>query len=160
MSKPATYQLIALEAIAPSATNPRKNFPAEYLAELASSIREKGIIQPLLVRSFPDCDPMGKLQFELIAGECRLRAATMAGLAEVPVLLRNDLTTEDIVEIQLIENLQRRDLDILEEAESYARLMELEWDGKKRHTVESLASSLGKTVWYIHQRLRLLTLPE
>jgi len=156
------YRLVPIEQIAPSATNPRKSFPEEYLAELAQSIRDRGIIQPLLVRTVPLAVRFTKepIEYDLIAGECRLRAAKIAELAAVPVLVRDDLSDEDVMELQLIENLQRRDLDVLEEAESYAALMALEWEGKKRHTVESLAAALGKNVFYIHHRLVLLKLPE
>jgi ParB/RepB/Spo0J family partition protein len=160
MSKTPVFTFVPLEEIAPSPTNPRSHFPEEYISELAASIATRGIIQPLLVRSTDDLpSPVGK-QYELIAGECRLRASKEAGLSEVPVIVRDDLSENDVVELQLIENLQRRDLDALEEADSYAALLDLTDGDRKRHTVESLAEAISKSIHYIHQRLSLRKLPE
>ena len=154
------YKLVPISEIAPSPTNPRQHFPEEYLRELSASIAARGIIQPLLVRSRDDLPPPVGMRFELIAGECRLRAATAAGLAEVPVLVRDDLSHNDVVELQLIENLQRRDLDVLEEADSFAELLSLEDEGQKRYTLDSLATAIGKDKEYVRQRLLLRRLPE
>lgn len=158
MSSHPEFRVVAIDRIAKSPTNPRKVFPPEYITELASSISLKGIISPLLVRSTDDLPaPVGH-EYELIAGECRLRAAEQAGLSEVPVLVRDDLSANDVLELQLIENLQRRELDVLEEAESYAALLELEDAGVKRHTAESLAAAISKSTHYIRERLNLMKL--
>lgn len=159
MNQPV-FTFVPVGEIAPSPTNPRRHFPEEYIAELASSIAARGIIQPLLVRSREDLPPPVGMSYELIAGECRLRASLAAGLAEVPVIVRDDLSENDVVELQLIENLQRRDLDVLEEADSYAALLELSDGDRKRHSVESLAEAISKSIHYIHQRLSLRKLPE
>lgn len=160
MNHHPVFQLAPISSIAKSPTNPRKVFPPEYIAELAASIAAKGIISPLLVRSTNDLPaPVGHV-YELIAGECRLRAAEQAGLAQVPVLVRDDLSTNDVLELQLIENLQRRELSVLEEAESYGALLDLEDGGQKRHTLESLASAISKSTHYIRERLNLLRLPS
>jgi|694.fasta_scaffold05301_26 ParB/RepB/Spo0J family partition protein len=158
--KHPTFTFVSIEEIAPSPTNPRRHFPEEYIKELASSIASRGIIQPLLVRSREDLPPPVGMRFELIAGECRLRASREAGLSEVPVIVRDDLSENDVVELQLIENLQRRDLDVLEEADSYAALLELSDGDRKRHSVESLAEAISKSIHYIHQRLSLRKLPD
>ena len=150
---------VAPYSIAPSATNPRKFFPEDYIKELSTSIAARGILQPLLVRTAPPEVASAGFLLELIAGECRLRAAHIAQLDQVPVLVRDDLSSNDVVELQLIENLQRRDLDALEEAESYAQLLALDDDGSKRHTVESLAQAIGKSIFYVLQRLCLNHLP-
>ena len=160
MSHPPVFTFAAISSIAKSPTNPRKIFPAEYISELAASIAAKGIISPLLVRSTNDLPaPVGHV-YELIAGECRLRAAEQAGLSEVPVLVRDDLSPNDVLELQLIENLQRRELSVLEEAESYGALLELADGGRKRHSLDSLASAISKSTHYIRERLNLLRLPE
>lgn len=160
MNHQPVFALVAVDQIAKSPTNPRKVFPSEYISELAASIAAKGIISPLLVRSTDDLpSPVGRA-YELIAGECRLRAAEQAGLLEVPVLVRDDLSPNDVLELQLIENLQRRELSVLEEAESYGALLALEDGGRKRHTLESLAGAISKSTHYIRERLNLLRLPE
>jgi len=160
MSSHPQFHIVPITLIAKSPTNPRKSFPSEYISELASSISLKGIISPLLVRSTDELPEPVARKYELIAGECRLRAAEQAGLSEVPVLVRDDLSSNDVLELQLIENLQRRELDVLEEAESYAALLELEDAGVKRHSMESLASAISKSIHYIRERLNLMHLPE
>jgi len=154
------YKLVPIAEITPSPTNPRKHFPEEYLRELSASIAARGIIQPLLVRSRDDLPPPVGFRYELIAGECRLRASTAAGLTEVPVLVRDDLSPNDVVELQLIENLQRRDLDVLEEADSYAELLALMDADRPRYTLETLSTAIGKDKEYVRQRLLLRRLPE
>lgn len=159
MSHQPVFKFVKLSEVSKSPTNPRRVFPPDYIAELASSISAKGIISPLLVRSTDDLPaPVGH-QYELIAGECRLRAAEQVGLKEVPVLVRDDLSPNDVLELQLIENLQRRELSVLEEAESYGALLALEDGGRKRHSLESLASAISKSTHYIRERLNLLRLP-
>lgn len=125
---------------------PRRWFREEPLAELAVSIKEYGVLQPLLVR----CDSQGR--FELIAGERRLRAARMAGLETAPVL-QVEMSDQEVAEVGLIENLQREDLHFLEEAESFKQLM-----GFFGLTVEKLAARMGKSPSLISTRLRLLKL--
>ncbi|MBS4023330.1 MAG: ParB/RepB/Spo0J family partition protein [Dethiobacter sp.] len=124
---------------------PRKHFDEEKMSELVSSIIEHGILQPLIVR------PSGE-GYELVAGERRLRAAKMAGLGQVPVIIR-PFSAREMMEIALIENLQREDLNPLEEAEAYQRLQE-----EFGYTQEQLAARLGKSRSAVANTLRLLSL--
>ena len=136
---------VELEKVVPSPLQPRKRFHEENLDELVASIREHGVIQPLIVRSV-------KGEYELIAGERRWRASTKLGLDEVPVILR-DASDRDVLEMALIENLQREDLDPLEEAEAYARLAK---DfGLKQ---EQIAQRVGKNRATVSNSMRLLEL--
>ena len=139
---------VPIETIVPSPFQPRKRFAEEELAELAASIRERGILQPLLVRE------IAPETYELVAGERRLRAAKMAGLSEVPVLIKN-LSDEEALSVALIENLQREDLNPLEEAEGYRRLME-----EFGFSQEEIARRVGKDRSTVANALRLLKLPE
>ncbi len=139
---------VPIEAIVPSPFQPRRRFSEEELAELAASIRARGILQPLLVRE------IAPETYELVAGERRLRAARMAGLAEVPVLVKN-LSDEEALSVALIENLQREDLNPLEEAEGYRRLME-----EFGFSQEEVAQKVGKDRSTVANALRLLRLPE
>lgn len=127
---------------------PRKHFEPEALAELAHSISQYGVLQPLLVA------PMENGRYMLIAGERRLRASKLANLVQVPVII-NDYTSQQIAEIALIENLQREDLHYLEEAEGYDKLM-----GQFRLTQESMASRVGKKQSTIANKLRILKLSD
>ncbi|EYB67084.1 putative chromosome partitioning protein [Deinococcus phoenicis] len=135
-----------MERIVQAAYQPRQVFAPEALAELAQSIREKGVLQPLLVR------PRGE-NFEIVAGERRWRASQLAGLAEVPAIIR-DLGDREALEIAIIENLQREDLGPLEEARAYQALLE---QGLNQ---EGVAQAVGKGRSTISNALRLLTLPE
>lgn len=140
---------VPIERVEPNANQPRRDFAEEALAELANSIREKGIIQPLIVRNNPrksDC-------YEIVAGERRWRAAQMAQLHEVPVLIR-DFDDTEVLEIAIIENIQRADLNPVEEAMGYRQLMD-----RFGHTQEKLAEALSKSRSYIANLLRLLSLP-
>ena len=130
-------------------SNPRHEFNAEELEELTNSIREKGIMQPLLVR--PTRDPN---QFEIIAGERRWRASQRAGLNEVPVLVR-DVSDKEALELAIIENVQRVDLNPLEEAMGYAQLIE-----QFEYTQNDLAQVIGKSRSHVANTLRLMKLPE
>jgi len=141
---------LALDSIQKGTLQPRKYFPEDDLQELASSIREKGILQPILVRTFS----LSEKKYELIAGERRWRAAKIAGLEEIPAIVRN-FSDVEALEIGLLENIQRQDLNPIEEAEGYHRLAE-EFD----HTQESLSRILGKSRSHIANTLRLLTLPK
>lgn len=147
-SDPATGERIlrvALDQVVPSPLQPRKRFHDEHLNELVESIREHGLIQPLVVRSVNG-------RYELIAGERRWRASTMLKLPEVPVILR-EASDRDVLEMALIENLQREDLDPLEEAEAYARLSR-EFGLKQ----EEIAQRVGKNRATVSNVMRLLEL--
>jgi ParB family chromosome partitioning protein len=130
-------------------SNPRRTFNAEQLEELTNSIREKGIMQPLLVR--PSDDPH---IFEIIAGERRWRAAQRAGLHEVPVIIR-EVDDKEALELAIIENVQRADLNPLEEAMGYGQLIE-----QFEYTQQDLAQVIGKSRSHVANTLRLLRLPE
>lgn len=140
---------LPIENVHPNPDQPRRDFVRADLDELAASIREKGIIQPLLVRRAPNGDG-----FQIIAGERRWRAAQMANLHEVPVLIR-DLNDTEVIEIAIIENIQRADLNSVEEALGFRQLMD-----RFGHTQEKLAEVLGKSRSHIANLLRLLSLPE
>jgi len=130
--------------------NPRRDFDPDQLEELTSSIREKGVMQPLLVRP-SGTDPN---IFELIAGERRWRAAQKAGLHDVPVIVR-DVDDKEALELAIIENVQRADLNPLEEAQGYGQLME-QFD----YTQQDLAQVIGKSRSHVANTLRLLRLPQ
>ncbi len=140
---------VPIEAIRPSAFQPRRVFAETELEALAQSIREKGIVQPLLVRPVAEANA----DFELVAGERRWRAAQRVGLHEVPVVIRS-LGDSDALEIALVENLQREDLSPLEEAEAYSRLMK-----EFGRSQAGLAEAVGKSRSHVANTLRLLTLP-
>src|SRR5262249_11372188 len=141
---------VAIELVRPGAFQPRRRFDEVELEALAQSVREKGVLQPLLVRPVDEAD----VAFELIAGERRWRAAQRAGLHRVPVLVRA-LADAEAMEIALIENLQREDLNALEEAEAYRRLMQ-----EFGRTQANLAESVGKSRSHVANTLRLLGLPD
>lgn len=138
---------VSIEEIQPNPYQPRKEFNQEKINELANSIKEHGIIQPLLVRKTNS-------GFQLIAGERRWRAAQMIELKTVPVVVR-DMQDEQMMEIALVENLQRSDLNPIEEAEAYQRLMET-----FQLTQEDVAQKVGKSRPAVANTLRLLQLPE
>ncbi len=140
--------LCPIEAIRPSPWQPRTFYDEEALAELAASIKEKGVLQPLLVRELTPG------LYELVAGERRWRAAKLAGLERVPVIVR-DLSPQEALEWALIENLQREDLNPIEEARGYKRLME-----EFQLTQEEVARKVGRDRSTIANALRLLKLPE
>lgn len=142
----AAVRRVPLALIRPSPLQPRKDFTPEALQELADSIREQGIVQPLIVR------PVNGT-FELIAGERRWRAAQLAGLTEAPVVER-DATDREVLELALIENLQRENLNAIEEALGYSQLGE-----QFRLTQEDIAKKVGKSRAAVANALRLLRLP-
>lgn len=142
--------LLPIEQLKPNPDQPRRHFASEALEELAASIREKGVIQPLIVRPGPEEDG----SYQIVAGERRWRAAQMAQRHEVPVVVRNFSDTE-VLEIAIIENIQRADLNALEEALGYRQLME-----RFGHTQERVAEALGKSRSHIANLLRLLQLPD
>ena len=141
---------VAIELIRPGAFQPRRYFAEDELEALAQSVREKGVLQPLLVRPVEEAEAA----FELIAGERRWRAAQRAGLHQVPVLVRA-LGDREALEVALIENLQREDLTALEEAEAYRRLAQ-----DFGRSQASIAEALGKSRSHVANTLRLLGLPE
>ncbi len=138
---------LPIEHIVPNLNQPRKDFSTDELNSLASSIEETGIIQPILVRKNNDV-------YEIVAGERRWRAAQIAKIHEVPVLIK-ELTDEEVVKISIIENIQRVDLNPIEEANSYNQLIR-----DFGYTQEKVSASLGKSRSYIANSLRLLSLPE
>lgn len=140
---------LPVEFIIANRANPRRTFNNEQLEELTNSIREKGVMQPLLVR--PSDDPN---IFEIIAGERRWRAAQKAGLHDVPVIVR-DVGDKEALELAIIENVQRADLNPLEEAMGYGQLIE-QFD----YTQQDLAQVIGKSRSHVANTLRLLRLPE
>ncbi len=140
-------QHLPVERLAPNPDQPRRHFDETALAELAASIREKGVIQPLIVRERGD-------GYEIVAGERRWRAAQRAQLHEVPVVIRSFSDTE-VLEIAIIENIQRTDLNPVEEAMGYRALID-----RFGHTQEKLAGAMGKSRSHIANLLRLLSLPE
>jgi ParB family chromosome partitioning protein len=145
----AAQRRVPIELIRPSPFQPRRRFADAELDALAQSIREKGILQPLLVRPLAD----DEVAFELVAGERRWRAAQRVGMHEVPVIIR-PLADSEALEVALVENLQREDLSALEEAEAYSRLI-----GEFGRTQGSLAEAVGKSRSHVANTLRLLSLP-
>ena len=139
---------IRLSEIEPNLSQPRKEFEEEALNELADSIAAHGVLQPLLVR------PIKNGMYQIVAGERRWRAARIAGLSEVPVLIR-ELSDEEADQVALIENLQREDLNAVETAEGYRRLMD-----KYGMTQEQLSEAVGKSRPAVANTLRILNLPE
>ena len=143
-------QKVPVDRIIPNPDQPRRVFEADALNELAESLRVKGVIQPLIVRVAPsDTD-----KFEIVAGERRWRAAQIAQLHEVPVVVREFNDTE-VLEIAIIENIQRADLNTVDEAAGYRQLMD-----RFGHTQEQLATALGKSRSHIANQMRLLNLPK
>lgn len=141
--------LVPVEKLVPNPNQPRRDFPEAALQDLAASLRQKGVIQPLIVR--PTQSPE---LFEIVAGERRWRAAQLAQLHELPVIIR-DLDDTEVLEVAIIENIQRADLNAVEEALGFRQLMD-----RFGHTQEKLAEALSKSRSHIANLLRLLTLPE
>jgi ParB family chromosome partitioning protein len=141
---------IPVSRLCPNPYQPRRHFSEDELDSLALSIREQGVLQPILVRPDPEDDG----SFQIIAGERRWRAAQRAQLHDVPVVVR-ELSDTDALHIAIIENVQRQDLNALEEAEGYRRLID-----EFRHTQDDLAKAIGKSRSHIANMLRLLDLPE
>ena len=141
---------VGIDRISPNPGQPRRAFADSALEELAASIREKGIIQPLILRT----DPRDPDRYEIVAGERRWRAAQRAQLHEVPAIVR-DLDDAEVLEIAIVENIQRADLNAMEEAAGYRQLME-----RFGHTQEALSRALGKSRSHVANLLRLLALPD
>lgn len=151
-SAPGVPKQLPIEAVEPNREQPRKRFDDERLRELADSITSQGIIQPIVVTSLPDAGP-GQARYQIIAGERRWRAAQLAGLRSVPVIIR-DTPEAERLELALVENLQRADLDPIEEARAYEALIELHG-----YTHADLARRVGKERSSVANTLRLLKLP-
>ena len=141
--------LVPIEKVVPNPDQPRRVFDAVALDELTKSITEKGIIQPLIVRKKDNQD-----KYEIVAGERRWRAAQQAQLHEVPVVIR-EFTDIEVLEVAIIENIQRADLNPVDEASGYRQLMD-----RFGHTQEQVASALSKSRSHIANHLRLLSLPD
>lgn len=139
--------MVPIERLHANPDQPRRTFDAGDLDDLTASIREKGVLQPLIVRR------SGDRQYEIVAGERRWRAAQQAQIHELPVLIR-ELSDVEVLEIAIIENIQRADLNAVEEAAGYRRLMD-----EFGHTQEQMAAALGKSRSHIANLLRLLSLP-
>lgn len=144
------HKLIALDRIKPGNLNPRRDFQEDELKELAESIRVKGLVQPILVR--PDATAGG--YFEIVAGERRWRACGLAGLHRVQCIVR-DLTDQEVLELAIIENVQRADLNSIEEAMGYRELTE-----RFRYSQEQISEIIGKSRSHVANTLRLLRLPD
>lgn len=151
LTRPAgghAIQEIDIHKIVPNRYQPRRVYAEEGLKELSDSIKEKGVIQPVILRKADDSG------YELIAGERRLRAAQMAGLKTIPAIIK-EATTSELLELALIENIQREDLNPIEEANAYERLIK-----EFKLTQEEVAKRVGKPRSSVTNYLRLLTLPE
>ena len=153
-------QAIAIDDLVASKFNPRKNFPTEALGELAESIKQKGILEPLLVRMVGTTGG-----YEIVAGERRFRAAELLGIKTVPAIVRT-MDDEEARETQIIENLQRQDIAPLEEAQAFQDLLKLHNgklvnvldDNAAKLDVQTLAKRVGKSKEYVYHRLHLLKL--
>ena len=143
-------ELLPIDMIVPAANQPRKYFDESELTDLANSIKAKGVLQPILVRKSPHSSG----QYEIVAGERRWRAAQRAKIHEIPVLIR-ELDEQEALEIAIIENVQRSDLNAIEEAFGYHQLVE-----KYQYTQEVLAANLGKSRSHIANTMRLVNLPR
>jgi ParB family chromosome partitioning protein len=140
--------LVPVENLVPNPNQPRRDFQPDALQELAASIRTRGVIQPLIVRALEGG------RYEIVAGERRWRAAQLAQVHELPVIIR-DFTDAEVIEVAIIENIQRADLNAIEEALAFRQLME-----RFGHTQDKLADALSKSRSHIANLLRLLQLPD
>lgn len=147
-SDSAEVRLISINAITPNPHQPRREFSEEALKDLCASIKSRGVLQPVLIR------PLDKGKYELVAGERRLRASKLAGLTEIPTLLR-EMSDQESLAIALIENLQREDLNAVEEALGYQQLQQ-----QFGLSQDELARQVGKSRSAVANALRLLNLPE
>ena len=143
------HRLIAIDQLRPGAFNPRRDFDEAELAELAQSLRSKGLVQPIIARPDP-----ARGGYEIVAGERRWRAAQRAALHTVPVVVR-ELSDQEAAEFALVENVQRTDLNAIEEATGYQELI-----GRFNYTQETLAELVGKSRSHLANTLRLLKLPD
>jgi ParB family transcriptional regulator, chromosome partitioning protein len=144
-----TELTVPVEKIFPNPDQPRRDFQPQALQDLADSLRQKGVIQPLIVRKIN-----GQDRYEIVAGERRWRAAQLAQMHELPVIVR-DFSDSEVLEIAIIENIQREELNSIEEALAYKQLMQ-----RFGHTQEKIAEALSRSRSHIANLLRLLALPE
>lgn len=142
-------RMIPVEQISPNPNQPRRHFAQTSLDELAASIREKGVLQPLILRPNPE----DQSQYQIVAGERRWRAAQIAQLHELPAIVR-DFDDTEVLEVAIIENIQRADLNAVEEAQGYRQLMD-----QFGHTQDQLAQAMGKSRSHLANTMRLLQLP-
>jgi ParB family chromosome partitioning protein len=142
------FREMPLALLTESPTNPRRSFDETFLNELAATIRTNGVLAPLLVR------PKNERSFEIVFGAQRYRAAQIAEAATVPVRIKN-MTDAEVLEAQLIENLQRRDVHPMEEAQGFKAVLDLE---EPKYSIEQIAAKTGKSPTYIAQRLKLTEL--
>ena len=150
LDKARPAKAVPIEFLRPGKYQPRHNFDPSQIQSLVDSVKEKGILQPILVRRLAS-EPNA---YEIVAGERRWRAAQLAQLHEVPVTIR-ELSDRDALEIALVENIQRENLNAMEEADGYRRLMD-----EFKHTQEDLAKVIGKSRSHVANLLRLLSLPD
>ncbi|RNF34682.1 ParB/RepB/Spo0J family partition protein [Paracoccus methylarcula] len=148
--EPQDRSMIPIEQITANPDQPRRQFKPEALSELADSLKSRGVLQPLIVRPHPKDRGL----YQIVAGERRWRAAQMAQLHELPVIIR-ELSDAEVLEVAIIENIQRADLNAIEEATSFRQLMD-----RFGHTQEKLAEALNKSRSHIANLLRLLNLPD
>jgi len=160
-STEAEYRLIRKRQLHGSPTNPRKEFAEEGLAELADSIRERGVVVPLIVRRWPEKDRAGEEAYEIVSGERRFRAACrVEGLERLPAMVRV-LSDQEALEVQLIENLQRQDVSPFEEAMGYSALLAMrDGEGLPIYSVELIARKVGKSPRYVGNRLKITRAPK
>ena len=150
-SNPENYRMIPIELIEPGPWQPRKDFDKSELESMAISIKNQGVIQPVIIKEKKDI----KNEYYLIAGERRWRASQIAKIHQIPAIIRNDLKEEKVAELSLIENIQRSELNSLEEAEGYQLLTK-----KYNYTQEEISKAVGKSRSYIANVSRLLSLSE
>ncbi len=148
------FELIPVSEIAPNPDQPREMFPAESLEELAQSIREKGVLQPVIVKRKEAKPGETGSKYELVCGERRLRAASLCGLVKIPAVVK-EVAQSELLEWALVENIQREDLNPLEEAHAYERLV-----AERSFSQEEIAKRVGKNRTTVTNALRLLRLPE
>lgn len=154
MSTIADLKMIRIEEIVVSNTNPRKTFDEKAMSELTESIKSHGILQPILVRPVPSLHPNKKAKYELVCGERRFRASMSAGIETIPCNVR-ELTHDEAFELQIIENLERKDVHPLDEADAFKKMLD---SGK--YTIADIAAKMAKTETFVVQRLKLVDLIE
>jgi len=145
------FRRIEINNLMPSPTNPRTHFSDAYIDELAESVAEKGVIQPIVARPIKATRANGDRAFEIVAGECRYRASVKAGIPDIPAIVRT-YTNEQVLEVQLIENIHRTDLTPLEQAAGYRRLIDT---NPTKHNAETIAHRVGMSVAWVWDRLKL-----
>ena len=151
IEKTENFKMVPIEFIKPGPWQPRKSFEKSELESLSDSIKKQGIIQPIILKS----NKHSKNQYLLIAGERRWRACQLAKIHEIPAVIRDDIDDEKVAELSLVENIQRSDLNPIEEAEGYQSLI-----NNYKYTQEDISKAVGKSRSYIANLIRLLSLPD